>query len=241
MARQVLITLVLTVAAAGCEQSYDQLEGMATYALTDESGDVTTVGVQITTASLDALQEHAMAVAAFPEDAVTQTYVNHAQVMFEPHGHDPTGVGEVPHIDVHYHGISIEEREAIDCSEEPVPDEESLPYGYVVEGSGQTPWFGTCVPGMGVHAANKDAPGQNPDNKHQLTAVLEYGYHDGELSFIMPMLHHAVIKEREAVELEVTRPDVLGRVTRWPTRFFATHDEEVGVIRFELTDFSPIQ
>ena len=67
------------------------------------------------------------------------------------------------------------------------------------------------------------------------------GYHDGELSFIEPMVHEDILKAREGFELAVPRPEKLGRSTLWPDRFIGRYDAEDGRYRFILTDFAPIE
>jgi len=232
--------MLATALAAGCASEFVPMNGVSTYTELDENGEVFEVGVMIPTSEIDSLDQYAAAIERFSAEAASQTYVDHAQVLFEPQGHDATGVADVAHLDIHFHGIKQEARESIDCQDEPMPDESRLPHAYVIDATGEVPWFGTCVKSMGVHAADENAQGQDPDNKAKISTLVEYGYHDGEMSFVMSLVHLDVLLDRNDAEKEIMRPAELGRITQFPSRFRATYDETEGAYRFALMDFSTI-
>ncbi len=169
------------------------------------------------------------------DDVVSeQTFVNHLAIEFNPNGHGPPGVNDVPHFDVHFYGISIEARGSITCDGQPVPDPERVPAGYDASAVGAPP-FGSCEPEMGVHAGDEDSL------EGKLDAELILGYDRGSLVFIEPMIHASHFEARDTMTLEIPRPQVLGRETLWPSTFTLSFDQAADVFTFTLGDFAPIR
>ena len=71
------------------------------------------VGFNFTAKALERLPEHPSSyVLYFPENKGGGFY-NHALIDWNPHGHEPPGVYNLPHFDFHFYIISNEERLAI--------------------------------------------------------------------------------------------------------------------------------
>src|SRR5215212_11365652 len=88
----------------------------------------------------------------------SKTFVNHVVINWNPAGHPPPHIYEVPHFDFHFYFVGEAERNNVSFasaaeSGEPAqqPPGELMPAGYVIPP-------GTAVPQMGVHAVNLSAP-----------------------------------------------------------------------------------
>lgn len=242
MSRTPMAILGLLAILAGCEDPVIELAGLQPYVEADADGQVQRFGFSVEAATLDALGDvHAMAELQLPPEVGEQTYANHLHVLYEPHGHESTGLSDVPHLDLHFHSMAPELRDQIDCQGEPMPPPQRLPHDYAIKATGEMPWFGSCERRMGVHAVDVTAAGQNPDNRNAITTQLEYTYHQGELGSIMPLINLGILRAREPVDLEVFRPAELGHITRWPARFTGSFDEAAGTYLFTLSDLSLIE
>lgn len=147
----------------------------------DASGKPHAIGIVFTSSALEGLPAAGQAghgdvpyVLPMPAKG-PKTVVDHAVIDWDPSGHLPPKVYDVPHFDFHFHLIGRAEREAIrfgsenesgEPSQQPQP--QLLPQGYVVPP-------GTAVPEMGVHAIN---PANAEFQGQPFTASFIYGYHN---------------------------------------------------------------
>jgi len=227
-----------TVISVGCgHPEAEPLEDVVLTYAQDGTGAVTSVGFTVTGEELDRVMAgeiFSQSVQTYDDTVIEQTYIKHIEFGYNPHGHGPPGVNDVPHFDVHFYGITNEERLAIVCGSQPVPEADLVPPGYDASMVGGEP-FGSCVPAMGTHAGDEDSVSK------PLDAELLFGYDQGKLIFIEPMIHADYFKNREAIELSVARPAKLGRSTTWPDTFTMSFDDETGLYHLELTDFSAIE
>jgi hypothetical protein len=205
---------------------------VTTYATLDLEDRVTEIGVSIPFAAISAVSAEETVVAEFPDDVSDDLDFDHLQLGYLPHGHPPV-FWQAPHFDVHFHRISIGEREEIDCLDEPMPDSDRLPAGYVIPGTGLEP-DGTCVPAMGIHAFDPTAP--EVTAMGPFTSTVIFGYHDGELSFVEPMITLAQIQTKASIDAAVPLPPNLeGRSS--PTRFTATYQPTTDSYEIVLSSF----
>jgi hypothetical protein len=234
--KKLIPILVLTLAACG-HPDPEPMGGVLLTHEVDGDGVVIEVGMTVDIAELDRVMTDEVfseAVATYDDVVIEQTYVNHIQLGYNPHGHGPPGVNDVPHFDIHFYGISNAERLEVSCDGQPVPEEERVPDGYDASAVGGEP-FGSCVAAMGSHAGDEDSL------EGKLDAELILGYDRGELIFIEPMISAARFEARDDLTLDIARPASLGRTTRWPDTFTMTFDEDAGLYRFALSGFSDVE
>lgn len=173
---------------------------------------------------------------AFPQVVQQTTYFNHAQIGWNPHGHGPGGAWMVPHFDFHFEGVPLQTIWDIGFGRplasglmgDPVaPAPERLPAGYVYPGQR------ALVPFMGVHASRPDT--------YPPPATMLAGFFGGDMIFVEPMITQEFLLRRQSFSLDVPRPAVLGRSTRYPTRFEALYDKKADAYHFVFSAFEDIR
>jgi hypothetical protein len=203
---------------------------------TDDQGRVAAIGVVMTPGALEGLPEAPSDGAHFvtyalpmPADA-PRTVVDHIEINWEPHGHPPPGVYDIPHFDFHFYVVSEEaqRRVSFDSDQdsarpEQQPPAELLPPGYAVPP-------GTAVPQMGVHAIDRSGP---EFNGQPFTATFIYGYHDGRLTFVEPMASLDFLKTKPSFSAPVARPAVYSVAGLYPSAYTVRYDPARGL--YEIT------
>lgn len=223
------LTACLLVTACG-GASYEALKGATVSHELDANGDVSRVIAAMKMDELVAARDREASVtASVPWDDVVRetTFIHHLQIDYNAHGHGPPGRDDIAHVDIHFQAIGEDERAAIDCQGEPEIESDRLPEGYTPPGVLEPP-FGSCIRGMGIHA---------DDGYDALTANMIMGYHAGALTFIEPMIDVEKLLAKETIELAIPRPARVGRATRYPSTFSASHDEATDSYVFVARDF----
>jgi hypothetical protein len=194
---------------------------------TDASGKPVSIGVVLTEKALEGLP----AAAKGPHSDVPfqlpmpvkgpKTVVDHVVVNWEPQGHPPEKVYDVPHFDFHFYlpGAAYQkkvhfknEAESGDPGQQPAA--EMLATGYVVPP-------GTAVPKMGVHAINP----ASPEFKGQpFTSTFIYGYHNKKLTFLEPMASLDFLKSKPAFSAPVGRPSKYLKAGAYPSSYSIKYD-----------------
>lgn len=192
----------------------------------DPAGNPTAIGVILTEAALTGLPTEPPAgadgweyVLPLPREAAATGY-DHVGLDWNPHGHIPPGVYTVPHFDFHFYMISEEARAKITAHgddrerarKQPSPD--LMPAGYVLPP-------GTEVPRMGAHAIN---PSAGEFQGRGFTKTFIYGFYDGQLIFVEPMIAKAFLDRKSDVTEPVTLPRRYARLGSYPTRFSVRYD-----------------
>ncbi|MGE5248319.1 MAG: DUF5602 domain-containing protein [Verrucomicrobiota bacterium] len=168
------------------------------------------IGVTFTETALSGLPEHA------PPDVPGWDYevslprhvkvppFDHIVVDWNPRGHIPPGIYDVPHFDFHFYLIGSKERNAIGVTKEDMakqrkkPPVRYLPAGYILP-------EGTEEPRMGSHWIDPAAP---EFHQRPFTKTFIYGSYNGHVTFYEPMVALAYLKENaengpEAIKLPV--------------------------------------
>ena len=171
----------------------------------------------------------AIAVLPFPAEVQQSTYFNHFELQWVPEGHPPGPFLGFPHFDLHFYAVPESEVRAIAPGVDPAPPAANrIPQGYVYPGPN------ALVPEMGVHAtaAAELAPGAPP-----FSTSMILGYYNGSMTFLEPMITQARLLQKQNITLDVPRPAVLGRATRYPTRMTATYDAATNSYAIVFRDF----
>lgn len=143
------------------------------------------------------------------------TGYDHVTLDWNPRGHTPPGVYDVPHFDVHFYLISAAARARITAQGEDLartrrqPAVDLMPAGYVLPP-------GTEVPGMGAHAIN---PAADEFHRRGFTRTFIYGFYDGWLVFLEPMVSKAFLEGRPDVTEPVAVPARYAAPGQYPTRW----------------------
>jgi hypothetical protein len=166
----------------------------------------------------------AIAVIGFPKIVEDTTCLNHFELNWESHGHEPQ-VFMHPHFDFHFYGVPVAEVMHVSIPDPSPPSAESIPAGYAYPG----PEF--AVPQMGVHAVRP------ADLEKPFTDVLILGFYGGHMTFIEPVATRARLLQRQPITYAIPVPPVMGRITRYPTKFRLVYDLEAEAWHLIFSDF----
>lgn len=246
-----LIIAIALVSALGLRSAFGQVGTHAgsavaigkgeAYAMvrTGSDGAVTSIGVVMTAAALDGLPtrvpgERSDVPYLLPMPASgPKTVVDHVVVNWEPTGHAPSKVYDVPHFDFHFYVVDRGEVERIvfaSPDESGAPDQqppaELMAAGYILPP-------GTAKSKMGVHAVN---PASGEFQQQPFNAAFIYGYYNKRLTFIEPMVSLAYLKSKPSVSLPVSRPAKYSWPGAYPSSYRVAFDEAHQAYEIALED-----
>lgn len=158
------------------------------------------------------------------------TGYNHVVLDWNPVGHVPEGIFNVPHFDVHFYLISGEEREAITFHGSgrelamKAPDPQLVPAGYVIPPD-------AAVDRMGMHGLD---PAGREFNGQPFTHNFIYGYHKGELMFVEPMVSLAFLQSLPDATSQVKKPERYSHPAWYPGTYRIAFDAGKGEYSISL-------
>lgn len=195
------------------------------------------------------------------DDVEAAAPFKHVVVNWNPVGHQPPGVYDTSHFDLHFYTVTNDERVAIEaatadtmCSvpnppevggeapgpvtcetfEEamlPLPDDQ-MPPGYIS--------VGAVEPGMGNHLLNSEAPELTGEGAFTHTWI--YGTYAGKITFFEPMITLAFLEERtEEVCTAIAMPEAMPEPGFYPSeyciRYMAGEEDGAGAFAVTLENF----
>ncbi|GAC1541301.1 MAG: DUF5602 domain-containing protein [Vulcanimicrobiaceae bacterium] len=147
-----------------------------------------------------------------------------AVIDWNPHGHPPAHVYDVPHFDFHFYSIGEDARMAI-APAGPAADAlapaDLAPPGFITDGA--------TVPMMGKHYL---AASQPEFNGGTFTATPIYGFYDGHMVFVESMVTVAYLQTHPALTMPLPQPSRVEVPGAYPTRWSATYDTKAQ--RFDI-------
>lgn len=170
---------------------------------------------------------------ALPKGAPVAPF-DHVAFYWNPRGHIPDGVYNVPHFDIHFFMVPEAQRAEITAMNYnlercfTLPSAEYIPAGYILPPQ-------TEHRRMGVHWID---PVSHEFHGHDFTATLLYGSYDGQVNFIEPMLTRAYLETRPDFTGEVKQPAAYAKAGYYPTSYrvkFDTATKEYNVSLDGLT------
>ena len=208
----------------------------------DDAGAPETVGVTFGADALDRLLAahtpsdnpmHGMFELPLDLPDVAGLPFDHVTLDWNPAGHEPAGLFDRPHVDVHFYLLSPTERDAISPTDTEweaklaaAPDARFIPTGYAPTPGG--------VPRMGAHWIDTADPTYAPGG--EFSEVLIYGFYDGRMGFVEPMLTEAFVESRASVDEPIAVPEAYPAPGYYPTRYTARYDAERDEYTVTLTD-----
>lgn len=203
----------------------------------DGDGTPVSMGVRFTEATLTSLPTHGAVetVLALPADAAVAPY-DHVSFDWQPHGHEPNGVYTIPHFDIHFYLMTMAERATIDPADttkvnrRPAP--EYIPAGYV-----PTPG---AVPMMGAHWVDPTSPEFTPAG---FSRTFLYGFWDGSMNFVEPMITKAFIESVKAmpsqsVTFPIPQPQAFETTGFYPTAYSVRYDADAEAYEIVLEELT---
>jgi Domain of unknown function (DUF5602) len=190
-------------------------------------GKPTAIGVTFSEAALEGLpkepppgEEGIGITFALPPQA-SATAFKHIWLNYNPHGHPPEKIYDVPHFDFHFYMISDVEREGITATGEGLvkgnkqPAAEFIPEGYVYIPN-------STIPRMGAHWVNplgRELQGQT------FTNTFLFGSYDGRMVFAEPMIAKSFLEMKtDVTELIKLPKSYERRGTYYPTKYSVRYD-----------------
>lgn len=193
----------------------------------DAAGKPTAVGITLTEAALDGLPADATPglvwmveyVLGLPPD-VSGLPFDHIGVNWNPQGHIPNGIYNVPHFDFHFYTISPEERRQITARGDDlercraVPAAGEVPEGFIFAPESEEP-------GMGGHWVD---PQSHEFHGQDFTSTFIYGTHDGKVIFWEPMVTMAFLETKPEVTVPLKVPGAYASEGYYPTSYDVRYD-----------------
>lgn len=181
--------------------------------------------------------EHEMTEYLLPLPSETgDSLIKLLELNWNPGGHEPPGVYDVPHFDFHFYTISLEERNAIDPADPDymkkagqAPSAELLPAGCVTADPVLP------IPHMGVHWAYRDA---EELNGKPFTKTFIHGSWQGQMIFYEPMITKAFLESKPDVTVPIAEAKCYKPAGHHPTTYRIRYDEESRTYRVALTGFT---
>lgn len=204
-----------------------------TYAVLDDAGNPTEVGLRMTPTALDGLPGPAdgpppMLMLDFPDQAA-RTAFDHVMVNWNPEGHDPVVLFGEPHFDFHFDMVDMAALDAINPADpefaakaERAPEAKYVPEGYVVPPGGTA--AEQAVPGMGVHLVDSTDTSLVPGS-YDFEQILINGTWDGRHIFIEPMITREWLLTGPNLEQPLKLPQAYQRAGYHPTTYGVHVDE----------------
>ena len=189
------------------------------------------IGMTLTEGALTGLPSRSRVMSLdLPEVAVDSLF-KHVMFDWAPSGHPPSVYAGYPHFDFHFFMLSEAERLQIPASNDETPiAPEYMPEDYI-----PVPGLGThAFPRMGVHYVDPEAPELNGK---PFTKTLIYGFFDGEMIFVEPMITVDYFESHPTDTLPIKQPEAYNRSGYYPTAYRIEYDAEEQAFDVFLTDF----
>jgi hypothetical protein len=147
---------------------------------------------------------------ALPVEATTQTPFDHLDLGWVAHGHEPSGIYDKPHFDIHFYTVTPSEHDAIPPYQvdstgfKKNPPTGSIPASYAKNPAG--------VPGMGCHWTDKNAV----EFKGQpFTETFIFGSYNGKVNFWESMIALETLTNNPAISRSIPQPTVYEQTGRY--------------------------
>lgn len=200
---------------------------------TDEDGNPTSLGIAFNASAMENLPTGGAHAHEFmiqlPEQIAVAPY-DHLTVDWNEHGHEPPGVYDIAHFDLHFYMISNEERDLItpestDGFNAPLASD-YLPPMYLETPGG--------VPRMGAHIIDLLSP--EIAGTGTFTHTFIFGKFDGEINFLEPMITRDFLETKTPVSKEIRQPAQWQKPGYYPQRYTVSYDAQTEIYTVLLSD-----
>ena len=199
----------------------------------DKMGDPIEVGFTLSGKALTHLPEDPESyVFTLPKNK-GQNFYNHLFVDWNPHGHEPEGIYDLPHFDFHFYIIPSADRMEIPLNMDQNYYDTPPANNYIPENYVELPGL---VPGMGAHWIDVTSPEFNGET---FTHTFIWGSYSGYFIFWEPMITTAYLSSLEPMETEtfdVPQPSEYQKNGWYPMKYSITHSTRPDEYIIALTD-----
>lgn len=220
-----------------------------TYVVLDVDNSPIEIGVAIDAAGLEGLPQHDMVMNRLRFPAGVPAPYTFAMFDWNPMGHEPPGIYDLPHFDFHFYLTPESEVDAIvpgtptyESEANFLPAEEFVaPFHTVLAPPGVAP-AAVAVPAMGVHHSDVRSPELqgmlgNPAGHRPFTKTFIYGSWNGEITFLEPMITRDYLLMRTDELIPISKPAEYAVPGWYPSHYLITFDEVANEYRIALTNF----
>ncbi len=209
----------------------------------DRNGNPSEIGIEITPEAFKNITDeedkkipadHSTIIVPLHLKAKQFTPFNHIGLNWNPHGHIPEGVFDVPHFDMHFYMISIAEQMAIPAwsPETDAAFNNYPPAGYMPADYFTPPGDATAEPQMGKHWLPVNLGDYLPFSK-----IMIYGSYDGNVIFVEPMITLDYLLSNVDSSTEYSQPEHFQKPGNYPTKYNIYHNPDNGNTYITLSDF----
>lgn len=149
------------------------------------------------------------------------TGIDHIEVDWNPFGHEPQGIYNVPHFDMHFYYVSEGEQASVIGGPDTIPvAPQFIPQDYVPDV--------VAVPNMGVHWIDTTS-----SEFHGLpfTATFIYGFYHGNFMFVEPMVTKSFLESHPDFSTVIKQPQAFQKkafyANSYEVKFDATKQQYV--------------
>ncbi len=210
-----------------------------TWVTVNAEGVPLSLGVNLSAkAVLNQGEEGANYVFQLPKQVAVAPY-DHLTVGWNPHGHEPEHVYDLPHFDLHLYMISSTYQATIPFLAPPAFDVK-LPAKYTAPAYVQGPGL---VPNMGAHLVDVLSPEFNGGT---FTKTFIYGSYSGNLIFIEPMFTVNYLNSlvgTNATATSIRQPQAFQRAGYYPASYTISYDKSPNefTISFNNLTYHPAE
>jgi len=214
-----------------------------TWAHVDKDGKPIKIGVSATETALVGLREDVPELYPkvpgweyrlnLPQEAKQKSAFDHVSFDWNPKGHIPPGIYDVPHFDVHFYLISYQDRLKITAAGEDLdrcrkqPDAKYIPGGYIYAPESEEPK-------MGAHWVDTQTPELNGS---PFTHTFIFGSYDGKVVFYEPMITLSFLKNKSNGVYAIKQPAAVQATGYYPTKYAIKFDDVRKEYTITLEEF----
>lgn len=196
----------------------------------DDNGNPSVVGITFGETALQNLPTDSMGkeyMMMMPSQA-SATGINHVGFDWNPFGHEPKGIYDAPHFDIHFYYISNTVRMSIPFGKDSGVAAKYLPANYITDS--------ISIPMMGIHCVDVTSP---EFHGKPFDKTFIYGFSKGQLAFLEPMITKAFIESKTNVETTIPQPaewQTKGRY--YPSKYSVSYDATNKEYTISLSGFA---
>jgi len=202
---------------------------VASFVTLDASGAPTQIGFRVTRSALTNLPATDTEIDVPLPAAASATAFQDLAIDWNPQGHPPPGIYDVPHFDFHFYMVDAATRATIspnDPNALTTPPSDQIPTGYV-------PLVPQVVPDMGVHWIDPKSP---EFNGQPFTSTFIYGFYDAKMTFIEPMVTTAFLQTNPQFSKAIALPQTYPYAGKYyPTSYSVSYDASSDAYVVALT------
>lgn len=180
----------------------------------DATGNPESVGLILTEGTLSDLPTAVNEVMLQMPAEASQTNINHVSIDWNPEGHEPPGVYDIPHFDFHFYFVDLNFRMTMTgvgddtVKMNKMPGQDYMPPQYMLLPGG--------VPMMGNHAIDVTSPELGDAT---FTETFIYGFYNANMIFYEPMITIDYLKTKPEMTKNLKVPAKYPKTGYYPTKY----------------------